>query len=170
MARWLPAPKPNASQDGETAGDATPARQPYPGSWFELDPVAAANAWSGQSAADWEIDRAVRVLVATDHEAAEEWIARLPDGKAKRKGEQALLSRRASEDPEAVLGELLGSADFQAGTSPVGVDACLARIQARGGDWQAWLDRLPEVYRRSYTVHRLNSRAALLEKLRNGTR
>ncbi len=170
MAQWLPAPEPVTPQREERSGDATETRRTCPQSWFALDPAAAAAAWSGQSADGWEIDRAIRALAPYDPEAAAEWLAHLPEGKAKRQGERKLLSQRAMKDPEGVLEELLGSATFQAGTSPVSVDACLRQIQTRGGDWKAWLDRLPEVYRNGYTEYSLGRGEHLLEKLREGVR
>jgi hypothetical protein len=123
---------------------------------FAYDPAAAAQRLLEKPLGTWDGWHAVDYWAPYDFPAAAAWVASLPDGQAKHYAEIALLEHHASISGEAVLTTLLAedpTAYYKAKVSSFPSRKLtniwkkgLRSVANSGGDWQAWLNKLPASY------------------------
>ncbi len=123
---------------------------------FAYDPAAASKRLQEKGLRDWDAWDAVDYWAPYDFTAAKEWVLSLPDGPAKANAEIALLEHDYNISGEVLLTKLLplDPNDFKPKIYPEPAAKLsqlwrigLTRIAESGGDWQAWLDKLPPAYK-----------------------
>ena len=107
---------------------------------FAANPAAAAEALLSRPLLEADAEKAVNCWAPHDFPAAQSWVARLPDGPARRKAALALAHEQARHDPAAALaaatsGRFMAPPEFYA--------HCLQRLARTGGDWRQWIARTP---------------------------
>ncbi|HWB02843.1 MAG TPA: hypothetical protein VG796_07435 [Verrucomicrobiales bacterium] len=125
-----------------------------------------------------EVEQALQIWAPHDFAAARAWLNRMPEGEPRLYGELALAKMQAYENPKAVLDQLstLSEAAVEKHSNEVLPlwTVCLNSLVASGGDWRAWLDRLPDELKaspgkthiRGRPAHDLAADAQLLALLR----
>lgn len=139
----------------------------FPESDFRLDPATAAEAMLSKPVSAGDVTRVMELWAPHDPQAARAWLARLPEGEARDKGEFAFAKIQAPFDPLPML-ELLTQPNHKDAPSRNLWSTCLRRLALNGGDWRPWLDRMPEEssYEKSSLRESLEVEERLPEKLR----
>lgn len=170
---------------------APPGEPEFPTGRFILDPASAITEFQGIDPSPADVGRVVKLSAPYVPQVAAEWVAGLPAGPTRQHAEWLLAVNQVGMNPELPLrfiienpgfqplktgasGEV-GLAGFDDGSDRSVIRICqtsLRQIRANGGDWRAWLDRLPEAIRnaeidfpRGSVAKDLAAEAAFLDKL-----
>ncbi|MES2705705.1 MAG: hypothetical protein V4726_03790 [Verrucomicrobiota bacterium] len=143
---------------------------------FSTEPAAAARSLleSGAPLQEWDAWNVVSLWAPHDPAAARDWLAQLPEGRARDQGGLALAGALADRGPAEAL-TLLTSLNKDRSPPPERDAAriwteSVQRLLLTGGDWQTWLQhRPPGADSRSDKpmAEILASEATLLETLRH---
>ncbi len=148
------------------AGNSGTPESSFPDNQFHIDPATAAEALLLTRPGAEDVRKAVERWAPHDFQAARAWLSRIPDDEARRQGEFALVKIQASHDPASALDHLAAHGEPDSATRELW-GSCLRRIAISGGDWQAWLDRMPgEEARREDFAGFLERDVRLLESIR----
>lgn len=138
---------------------------PFPEARFKYDPASCAETMLNQDLTAEDVSKAVQLWAPTDPAAARAWVARLPAGPARQRGELALVGIEATNDPLAALTYLtrIGTRDPEVRRP---WQTSVNRLIATGGDWQSWFAKMPAEFRDERTNSEvLASQAQLLQRL-----
>jgi hypothetical protein len=109
---------------------------------FEIDPAAAAEKLSSKPVSTDDAATAIRLWAPYDPAGSRAWLARLPEGEARKIGELQLLYYQPASDPVKVL-EFVAAAGLPIQKTRDIKSSCLTRLAQTGGDWKHWLGLLP---------------------------